>query len=399
MSKGSLLRGAGIIGISLGIIQVFGYLLNVVGARVLGHDAFGAFGALQNVVVIGNVLALGIQAVVARLVVQAAESDRGRVGSRTWRFTLIAASLLTAAGLLAAPALTVLLRQDGFMPTVMTAVLLFPLTLAGWQYGMAQGRERYGALGVVVVANGLGRFLGGIVGLLVVGTVTGAMVAMCIGTWVGAGLGQFATYTMASGTPLAVPVTRQVITASHAMLALYVATSIDLLLARYFLSGVESGEYALGAVIAKVTYWLPSFVAIVAFPRMAQSRNARTTLLAAAAVCGIGAMLVIGTALAAKPIVVIMGGQAYLSSVGNLWMFALIGAAFSLAQLLVYSRLATADRGAATWLWVAVAVIVLGVWRWHSSVAQVAAIVFSTALALAVAGIVRVLIVHRRNRL
>ena len=72
---------------------------------------------------------------------------------------------------------------------------------------------------------------------------------------------------MVGGTPLAVPGLRsQVLHASHALLALYVATSIDVLLARFWLPGAESGVYAVGALVSKVAFWLPSFVAVVTFP-------------------------------------------------------------------------------------------------------------------------------------
>jgi O-antigen/teichoic acid export membrane protein len=389
----SLVRGAGIIGISLVVIQAFGYLLNVVGARVLEPDRFGAFGALQNVIVIGNVVALGIQAVVARVVVRTGDEERSSVGWHMFRFTLVAAAGLTVLVLAVAPLLTHGLRQEGYAPALLTGVLMFPLTIAGWQYGMAQGLERHTRLGIVIVANGLGRFLGGTLGLVVTGTVTGAMVWMCAGTFVGAIIGQMATHAMAAPPAQPVPaLARQVVQATHAMLALYVATSIDLITARTLLSGVESGQYALGAVISKIAYWLPSFVVLAVFPRMAATGKARTTLLAAAAMGGIGASLVAAVAIFAEPLTVLIGGAAYLPVADELWRFALIGALFSLAQLLVYSRVAADDPKAALGMWATVIGIVTGVWFWHGSVAQVATVVIcvvATLVTLALGSVAR----------
>ena len=92
-------------------------------------------------------------------------------------------------------------------------------------------------------------------GLLVFGTVFGTI---AVDDPRGAGSGAlvaavFMVRPITDAAPLKVDrLTSQVLHASHAMFALFVATSIDLLLARYFLPGPESGVYAVGAVVAKV---------------------------------------------------------------------------------------------------------------------------------------------------
>ena len=48
-----------------------GYLLNLVASRRLGPDGYGALAALLGVILVGNVLALALQAVVARRTVVA----------------------------------------------------------------------------------------------------------------------------------------------------------------------------------------------------------------------------------------------------------------------------------------------------------------------------------------
>jgi O-antigen/teichoic acid export membrane protein len=55
---------------ALGIAQIAAYAVSVVAARALGPDGFGVLAALLGILLIGSVLAMGIQAVAARRLVQ-----------------------------------------------------------------------------------------------------------------------------------------------------------------------------------------------------------------------------------------------------------------------------------------------------------------------------------------
>ena len=393
----SILRGAGIVAISLGLVQVFGYLLNVAGARLLTQSEFGALASLLNLVIIGNVVAFGLQAVAARLVVTSAAADRGPVGARILRFAVSAGALLAVVGLLSSPIISSLLHQSGAFVVACVALMLAPLTVAGGQYGLAQGREQHLRLGTLLIVTGVGRLLGGLVGLIAFGTVTGTIALMCLGTWLGATIGMLLVRRIATGPPAMIKDLRwQVIHASHAMFALFVATSVDLLLARFYLTGPESGAYAVGAIVTKIAFWLPAFIAVVAFPRMADDRRQQTTAIAAGAVAAIGAVLVLALALMPGLVIAVVAGDEYTSLAPDLWIFGLIGAAFSLAQFLLYSRLAVDDRRAVFALWAAVVFIFAGVSVWHASVAQVATVVAVVALALSAVGVAS-LIIDRRH--
>ena len=59
-----------------------GYLLTVVASRRLGPEGYGALAALLGLVLVGNVLALGLQAVVARRVVAGGVADAARWAPR-----------------------------------------------------------------------------------------------------------------------------------------------------------------------------------------------------------------------------------------------------------------------------------------------------------------------------
>jgi O-antigen/teichoic acid export membrane protein len=175
--------------------------------------------------------------------------------------------------------------------------------------------------------------------------------------------------------------------AAHALAALFVLTNIDLLLARALLDPVQAGLYAAGAIVAKVAFWLPQAVVVVAFPRMADQRRNRSLVLGSSAIVVLGLVLVAATAALPGLVVGVVGGPAYVALEPDVWRFALLGSAQSLAQFLLYSRLAVDDRSAVVGLWVTVAALGLGVWLGpHSSVTDIVTTATVAVLGLCVYG-------------
>ena len=344
---------------ALGIAQIAAYAVSVVAARALGPDGFGILAALLGILLIGSVLAMGIQAVAARRLVQVDAASRDGAARSMLRDGLIGGGAVALATLAISPLLVWLLRLDGWGALVLAAATLVPITWAGAQYGVAQGRESYGRLATVYAAVGLGRGIGGVAGALLTGTPLGTMAGLALGTAVGAIIGRIVVAPLA-----AVPRERldgffgESAHATHALLALFVLTNIDVLLARALLNPDEAGIYGVGAVIAKVAFWLPQFVGVVAFPRFADARRGRATVISLLAVAAIGALVVAGTALLPGLVVAFVGGAAYVSLVPLAWLFAAIGASFALAQALLLTRLAIDDRRAVIAVWAAAALLV-----------------------------------------
>lgn len=344
---------------ALGIAQIAAYAVSVVAARALGPDGFGILAALLGILLIGSVLAMGIQAVAARRLVQVDAVSRDGAARSMLRDGLTGGGAVALATLAISPLLVWLLRLDGWGALVLAAATLVPITWAGAQYGVAQGRESYGRLATVYAVVGLGRGIGGMTGALVTGTPLGTMAGLALGTAVGAIIGRIVVAPLA-----AAPRERldgffgESAHATHALLALFVLTNIDVLLARALLNPDEAGIYGVGAVIAKVAFWLPQFVGVVAFPRFADARRGRATVISLLAVAAIGALVVAGTALLPGLVVAFVGGAAYVSLVPLAWLFAAIGASFALAQALLLTRLAIDDRRAVIAVWAAAALLV-----------------------------------------
>jgi O-antigen/teichoic acid export membrane protein len=355
----SLASQTAVVAVALGIAQMSAYAVSVIAARALGPDGFGILAALLGILLIGSVLAMGIQAVAARRLVTLAPANRAGAARSMLRDGLIGGLAVAAATMAISPLLVWLLRLDAWSAVLLAALAFIPLTWAGAQYGVAQGREAYRRLAAVYALVGLGRGLGGVAGALISGTVLGTMIGLALGTALGAVAGRLVVAPLAQA-----PRERlegfftESAHATHALLALFVLTNIDVLLARALLSADQAGIYGVGAVIAKVAFWLPQFVSVVAFPHFADQRRGRATIVSLVAIGCIGLLVIGATALIPGTVVNFVGGAAYSQLIPVAWLFSAIGATFALAQALLLTRVAQDDRRAVVAVWTAAAILV-----------------------------------------
>jgi O-antigen/teichoic acid export membrane protein len=175
----------------------------------------------------------------------------------------------------------------------------------------------------------------------------------------------------------------------QAMLALVLLVNLDLVLARHSLPAQQAGEYALGAVITKIAYWLPQAVGVLLLPRLAQrSGHGRALALALATCATIDAVFVVGTVVVGPLLRALVGGARYTADPLVLWPFAVAGSMLAVVQILLYARIADGDRRVAALLWGAVVLeIGLVVVRLHGSITELVSAAVVSVAALAVAAL------------
>ncbi len=392
------MRGAVLVAIGLGIGQVLAYLLSLAAARSLGPDNYGIFGSMLALLMVGSVLALGIQAAGARRIVLAAGPTRSRAGLGVVRSAAWASVGVAVGTVVISPFITWLLHLDGPVAVVLVALNLAPITWSGSLLGVTQGRERNARLAAVYAFVGVGRALGGIIVVVATKSIVLTLLAMAIGTFIAVAVSWLMTSPLVERPAEKLIGFRiDIVHATHALFALFVLTNLDVLLARHFLPSAQAGMYAAGAVVTKVAFWLPQFVAAVAYPRLADHRRSETLSKAAAAVAVIGLLSVIVVALVPGLVVALIGGAAYAELTSEVWIFAAIGAAYALAQFLLYSQIAASKRAAIVVLWIAAAVLVILVAMFHASVLQIAVVVLLVASALALVGIIELFVERARE--
>lgn len=368
------------------VANVLSYCVSVIASRRLGPAEFSVFAAMLSLVIVGVVVSLGLQTVVTRALASQDHPDVGALAG-----TALGASLAagTVVAVLAWP-LAAFLHLSTPAPVLWTAATLVPLTWAGFVQGAAQGSERFGVLGVVVLAVSAGKVLGGLAGVAVSRSATVTMALTAVGTLIGT-----AVATVAARALLARPRRRhwavpEVAKATHALFALFVLLNTDLLLARHYLPAVSAGLYGAGTLVAKVAFWLPQFVSVVALPRLADPRRHASALRTSVLVLvAIGAPITAGSAALGGVAVKSVGGAAYGDAAPYAWRFAAVGSCMALAQLLLYARLLRHDHRAPVAVWSAVVVQVTVVAALaHGSVGAIVNTTLAVVLTLVAVGLV-----------
>ena len=365
--------------------NVASYLLAWLASRWLGPAGYGEFASLLAAQLVLAVPALALQTVVAREAVRGKSADTLR--SLGYRCAAIVAVLAVAL----APALAWLL--DTGLVAAFSALVTAPmLVLLATEQGLLQGHGRFGVLSAVLAGAGVMKVLPAVAVLALGGAAAAALVASAAGTAVLVAVVRILDRNapVSENATLRIGVV-SVLAASQVQLALIALSSLDLLIVRVVLSEYDAGVYALAAVATKAAFWLPQAVGVVLYPKMANpAQSAQAVRTALAVLVGIGAVLVLGAALAG-PLVPILVGDAYAAVAPMLWAFALHGAVLAVLQCALLSAIASERTRVAVLAWIGLAVEAVVMLLWATTPGQLigtAVVVASvTAAAVSVAAV------------
>ncbi len=369
------------------------YLLSMISARILNQADFGALGALLGLLVIIATLGISTQALTARRVSTATVANRSEVEGQAIRLSIfVGAAIVVGAFILAWPVSTIFAIP---VVAVITGISSLAFVVVGSaSMGIAQGREEHIKLSMAFIANGVGRAVGGIIGVVVLQSVTGVGIGILIGCAVGAVISYQLICPRTFSSKLRDGIGIEFGHVAHALIVLFTLTNIDVLLARIFLTEDLSGEYSVGVLLAKIAFFLPNAIIIVLFPKMSAGDSTRAVYIATGLTALLGLVITLVSVFAGNLVIGILGGSQYKGLGSEAWLFALEGSAFALVQVLLYARLAAQDRRAVLAVWGALAVLVtvVAVWR-HDTVAEIVTTVVVVSLILTVVG----LLLDRRN--
>lgn len=359
-----LLRGSMVIAVAMGVMNLATYGFTVIAARFLGPSEYGALAAVMGLLLVVNVVSLGLQATGARRISSAPDSlDRVEADVMMASYkSAIGVGLLCLAGV---PVITYLLRLDSWVTAGMIALTAVPLTVMGGQAGILQGERRWYPLAGIYLAVGLGRVAFGTVAMLLEPTTLAAMTGVALGAVVPVVVGSAAlrqpqraaarlerTQGASTDPGRSRRVLRELTHNSHALLAFFALSNVDVVVARVMLDDHQGGLYAGGLILAKAVLFAPQFVVVIAFPSMsAAGSTARTTLKALGLVLGMGALATVLAWALADLAVAFIGGSAYDELTSRIWVFAALGTIWALMQLLIYNVVARQDKRAVGVVW------------------------------------------------
>jgi O-antigen/teichoic acid export membrane protein len=359
-----LVRGTVLIAFAMAVMNLGTYGFTIIAARLLGPSEYGALAAVMGLLLVVNVVSLGLQATGARRVSSAPEHlDRIEAD-------LLIASYKSAIGvglicLAAVPIVASVLRLDSWLTAGMIALTAIPLTLMGGQAGILQGERRWLPLAGIYLAMGLGRVVFGTLALVLEPDTLGAMTGVAVGAVVPVLVGSLAlrhssrtaerlerTGQETPGVGHSRRVLRELAHNSHALLAFFALSNVDVVIARVMLDDHQGGLYAGGLILAKAVLFLPQFVVVVAFPSMsAADARTGTTLKALAMVLVIGAGATLFAWLFPAVAVEFIGGSAYSELTPLIWAFAAVGTIWAMTQLLVYNVVARQNKRSVLVIW------------------------------------------------
>ncbi len=370
LGRSGLLRGTMLIAVAMGVMNLSTYGFTIIAARLLGPSEYGALAAVMGLLLVVNVVSLGLQATGARRVSSAPE-DMDVIEADILTATYKSAIAVGLICLVSVPVVSSVLRLDSWLTAGMIALTAVPLTIMGGQTGILQGERRWLALALIYLGMGIGRVVFGTVGIVLEDDTLGAMTGVAVGAVVPVLVGSAALRRRAREAGAAAEdslaraaghsrrVIRELFHNSHALLAFFALSNVDVVIARVVLDDHQGGLYAGGLILAKAVLFLPQFVVVVAFPSMSAA-DARTsmTLKALAMVLGIG-LVATGVAWAFEGLAVqFIGGDAYGELRSMIWAFAAVGTIWAMIQLLVYNVVARQNKRAVAVVWAGMAVLV-----------------------------------------
>jgi O-antigen/teichoic acid export membrane protein len=316
------------------------YTFQVVVGRGLGPDAYGLLAGFMGILGILTASGQAFQTTVARMII----NNEGHTthGGMPDAFTRESLRKVTVASffLVCVSPIVSRMLDTGLVVVMSLAVFVFPAVLDSIAIGRLQGLRRFGLISTFTALQSLTK-LGVAIVILMLGLgVTSMLYAIIIGaslitlleflpSWNGPKVGHQETNSY---------VVHNLITT----ITYWTFLSLDVPLARLFLSKTDSGFYAANSLLGKTAVWMPLLLIQVIYPELVEKGEGKTvdrirafTLLLGVTTCTITFLAFFG-----DWIRIFMFGEQYRNTNNNSWLIAVAVVPFVVANLLMHERVA-----------------------------------------------------------
>ncbi len=377
-----------LLGVAMGLSNALGYLLVMLLSRTLGPEDFGGYTALTTLGVLLAIPAGAFQVVVARRVAEGnpREQTTGLRLAVGVSLTLLGVTLVASAGLR-----DVFAVASVWSPILMGAMLV-PMTVTGCLQGILLGSHRLRALSALYVVTAVTRLTAAVAAALGGFSVVQVFAAMLLAAIVTAGVGvALCRQELRTIGRTGHHLVGEMLRSNSTLAALTALTSIDVLLARHYLSAHDSGGYALASTFGRAICWGTQFIALIVVPRMRDTDAHRALLKASGLVLGIGMFGLLVVSVSPGFWVRAAGGAEYADYGRVAQACVVLGIAWALAQVWLFSEMGAGKQllGLLTWVAVAAEVATVAL-LWHSNAVQIVIVCTACAGFISVAGLVSV---------
>lgn len=390
-SWGRAASSEALLGLGMVTASALAYVFVVLLSRALGPADFGGLSSLNS---IG--LALAIPAGAFQVMYASRVARRG-AAAFDLRLPLLVGAVVCLATVALSPALAHLTRVDSALAPAVVGLGMPALILNGALMGGLLGMRRISALSLAYVAFGVSRVAAaasasaldlGLTGSLTVITVA-AYLTTALLWWMCRGDAHL-PWALAPNVRGAARTLYRSNSSTGVLMAL---TSVDVVLARYVLPRVESGEYGLVSTLGRSPIWVTQFLALALIPALVTSGSRRSVLRAGGLVLGV---CLIGTVVAAAAPdlwIGLLGGSAYQGAGDLLLPYLALGTLLALTQVLIMAEMAQGRHLLAKVAWLAVALqVVLVLTYAHNSPFQVLGAAILAAGLVVVVGVAHLLL-------
>lgn len=364
------------------------FVFHVVLSRLLGPDAYGAFGALLNLIAVLGVPLGALSVTVAQSVASRFDPLATPPLRRLLRIAAAAGLVGVALWLAATPAIDRFFHLHTPGATIVLGFWLLPAVVGAVLEGVVLGQRRFRLAGAGQIIGTLVRLFVAVVlvelGAGVVGgmaaTVAAGLVTVIVYGWA------FRHAMFAAGR--FVPKIGDAVLSVLSLGGMSLLVSIDAWLARHFLPVHGAGLFVAAATAGNIALFLPGAITMVYFPRLAasggrgpQARQALARAAGLVAVVGIAAAGVM--ALVPGLVVGVLFGPAFAHASVALGTVAAADAGIGIASCLVYYQVARRSKLALA-AWPAALVALLLAALFHSSIEVLALDMVAASVSLVV---------------
>ncbi|NLC97886.1 MAG: hypothetical protein GX678_02255 [Actinomycetales bacterium] len=372
-----------VLGITMALANALSYAFILILSRAFGPADFGAYSVLSSYGIVLSVPAGAFQVIVARHV----SSGDSRISGL--RLSLLIGTALAGVSIVASPLLREVFHLESSWSVVWLALTLIPMTLTGAFQGVLLGQERLVALSGLYISTAVGRLVAGFaaaaVGLNVAEVFALLFFVATLVAIQGAIVCRDHLVDASSGS-----LWNDLVRATTALGAFIALTNADVILARVFLTEVNSGGYALAATFGRAVGWGTQFIALLMVPRMQAVGRTKTLLNAHALIFVLGVACIAAIAIAPSWWMVLVGGDEYAQFASLAVACVALGVLWALVQLNLFAEMGLDGVVLSRTTWIVIAAQAVAVTFWfHETAMQIVAVSAVGAAVIVCVGLVR----------
>lgn len=399
-----LFRQSGLIFASSVVVNIFNLIFWLFMVRKLTPEDYGILNSLVSVLMFFSMPVSILQTVITRYTSRLmAQEKEGEFKSFIFHFVKVIGfflSFLIIFFILFSTHISIFLRIEGVILIYMVAVGIFFSYFSTIALGILSGLQKFNDVALNSVATGITKLIAGfslvLFGLKALGALMGFVFSNAVAallsfyqlpTWLRRFREKSKTVKLETGE-----IYGYFLPVSLGLLSFFALTNMDIILVKHFFEPLEAGYYSVAQMVGKIVLFVPGAVGIVMFPKIVDShaRNEATfhilkkCLSIVSILCGFA---VFCSFLFPELLLKILTGHSVPMVVSLIKFFSLSMGFFALVNILILYHLSVHRIKYIYAVSLLALLQFIGIWFFHSSLAQVITILLVFSIILFVFGI------------